>query len=141
MATKQQLATANILEFKKHVELGLQQKQSKLRSCVVEKSCEGGMSAIVEVFKPSEAYEIVGDMPDTIYNNTDQERRWLGQYGWAERIDPFASLDSGINPLLSYAQLATMAMHRKQDDAILKGMLGVNKYGKNAEREARRKHY
>ncbi|CAL9917646.1 conserved hypothetical protein [Candidatus Liberibacter solanacearum] len=135
MATKQQLGTANILEFKKHVELELQQEQSKLRPTVEEKSTEGEASALVEVFKQSEAHEIVGDMPETIYNNTDQERRWISQrqYGWAERIDPFATLDSTINPLLSYAKLATYAMHRKQDEAILHGMLGVNKYGKMGE--------
>ncbi|AHA28021.1 phage capsid protein [Candidatus Liberibacter americanus] len=136
MATKQQLATANILEFKKHVELALQQEQSQLRSTVTETSTEGESSAIVEVFKPTEAHEIIGDMPNTIYNETDQDRRWISQnqYGWAERIDPFASLDSGLNPLLPYAKLATYAMHRKQDEAILKGMLGVNKYGKNADK-------
>ncbi|ONI59078.1 hypothetical protein AYJ09_01450 [Candidatus Liberibacter solanacearum] len=135
MATKEQLGTANILEFKKHVELSLQQETSKLRPTVEEKSTEGEASALVEVFKQSEAHEIVGDMPDTIYNHTGQERRWISQrqYGWAERIDPFATLDSTINPLLSYAKLATYAMHRKQDEAILHGMLGVNKYGKMGE--------
>ncbi|KAE9511571.1 phage capsid protein [Candidatus Liberibacter asiaticus] len=128
MATKEQLATANIYEFKKHVELALQETKSKLRPTVTEQATEGEASALVEVFKPTEAHEIVGDMPDTIYNATDQDRRWVGhsQFGWAERIDPFATLDSGINPLLPYASLATAAMHRKQDEAILKGMLGVN---------------
>ncbi|XCD44426.1 phage capsid protein (plasmid) [Candidatus Liberibacter asiaticus] len=132
MATKEQLATANIYEFKKHVELALQETKSKLRPTVTEQATEGEASALVEVFKPTEAHEIVGDMPDTIYNATDQDRRWVGhsQFGWAERIDPFATLDSGINPLLPYASLATAAMHRKQDEAILKGMLGVNKKGK-----------
>ncbi|KGB27535.1 hypothetical protein GS16_00345 [Candidatus Liberibacter solanacearum] len=136
MATKQQLATANILEFKKHVELALQQEASKLRPTVTEKSTDGEASALVEIFKPTEAHEIIGDMSDTIYNETGQERRWIShkQYGWAERIDPFATLDSGLNPLLPYAKLATHAMHRKQDEAILKGMLGVNKWGKDAER-------
>lgn len=78
-------------------------------------------------------------MPDTIYNNTDQDRRWIGfeQYGWAERIDPFATLDSGINPLLPYAQIAVSAIHRKQDEAILAGMLGSNKRGRlGAESES-----
>ncbi|ADR51936.1 hypothetical protein CKC_05765 [Candidatus Liberibacter solanacearum CLso-ZC1] len=135
MATKQQLATANILEFKKHVELALQQETSKLRPTVTEKSTEGEKSAYVEIFKPSEAHKIIGDMSDTIYNNTDQSRRWISheQFGWAERIDPFATLDSGLNPLLPYAKLATAAMHRKQDEVILEGMLGVNQCGKDAK--------
>ncbi|WP_333948367.1 phage capsid protein [Candidatus Liberibacter brunswickensis] len=135
MADRQELAKANILEFKKNVEIGLQQLTSKLRPTVTEVPTIGESSALVEVFRPSEAHEIEGDMPDTIYNNTKQRRRWIGhkQYGWAERIDPFATLDSGINPFLPYAKLATAAILRKQDDAILKGMFGVNKKGKDGD--------
>lgn len=131
MAVKQETSKANIIEFKQHVELELQQKRSKLRATVTEFPCEGESTALSEIFKPSNAHKIVGDMPDTIYNNTKQGRRWNSheQYGWAERIDPFSSLDSKINPLLYYKQLAVMAMHRKQDEAILEGMLGCNKTG------------
>lgn len=130
MDTKQQLVTDNnISEFKEKVKSAFQKYKSKLRSTVTEKWNEGEASALIEVIKPSEVYEIIeDDVSETIYNNTGQDRRWLTQrkYGWAERIDPYATFDS-------YAKLVTDAMHRKQDEVILRGMLGANKYGMRGE--------
>lgn len=136
MSTKQELETTNVFEFKKRVEIGLQQERSLLRRCVTEEVCEDAeASAIREVFGARDASFIEGDLEDTNFRNTKIARRWIRyrNAGWAERIDPFATLDSGINPFIPYAKLATSALHRLHDEVILEGMLGVNRHGKLGE--------
>ncbi|QOI69853.1 major capsid protein [Liberibacter phage P-PA19-1] len=133
MSTKQQLETTNVLTFKKKLEIGLQQTKSLLRNYVTDEVCElSEASAIREVFGARDAVYIEGDLEDTSFGDSVPVRRWMRyrNVGWAERIDPFATLDSGIDPFGPYAQLAVAAMHRIQDEVILRGMLGTNRKGK-----------
>ncbi|MGZ9594884.1 MAG: phage capsid protein [Candidatus Liberibacter asiaticus] len=132
MSTKQQLETTNVLTFKKKLEIGLQQTKSLLRNYVTDEVCERSEAmAIREVFGARDAVFIEGDLEDTSFGNS-VPMRWMNyrNVGWAERIDPFATLDSGIDPFGPYAQLAVAALHRLQDIVILAGMLGTNRKGK-----------
>lgn len=117
--------------------LELQQDKSMLRNCVREEIVHGEKTALVQVYGSSKAVRIEGDMPDTKHANTSQIRRWVKSrnYGWAERIDPFATLDSEVNPFLAYLPSAKHAMHRAQDEVILEAMFGGCKKGKDAEED------
>lgn len=137
MSNLEQQKKANIIGFKETVSLGLQRDSSLLSPRVQNKSYHGEKTAILQVFNPTEVYTITGTdtLPETKYNTTKQDRRWISfeTAAWAEVVNPFIKLEQNINPFDSYAKSAINAFKRHQDTVIIKGMLGSNRTGKEGE--------
>ncbi|WP_446097991.1 phage capsid protein [Candidatus Liberibacter asiaticus] len=135
MSTLSQQKIADIIGFEETVVLGLQQEQSLLSPRVQTKSYHGDKIANLQVFSPTEVYKVDSDvtLPETRYNATKQERRWISfeTATWAEVVNPFIHLRQSIDPFISYAKSAIFAFKRYQDSVIMEGMLGKNMTGRD----------
>lgn len=136
MSTITEQSKANMIGFEEVVALGLQKTESLLSPRVQKSTHHGERVAILQVFSPTEAYTVDTDgvtLPETKYNKTPQERRWINfeTVAWAEVVNPFIHLKQNINPFIPYAKSAIYAFNRHQDMVIMKGMLGENKIGKD----------
>ncbi len=114
-----QVDTAFIKQFNSTVSILLQQKGSKLRSCVTEETMHGEEQFFEQV-GPVVAEEVTtrhGDSP-LISTLHDRRRITLRFFDWGDMIDNFDKVRMLIDPTSPYTQVAVNALGRAIDDVL-----------------------
>lgn len=114
-----QVDTAFIKQFNSTVSILLQQKGSKLRSCVTEETMHGEEQFFEQV-GPVVAEEVTtrhGDSP-LISTPHDRRRITLRFFDWGDMIDNFDKVRMLIDPTSPYTQVAVNALGRAIDDVL-----------------------
>jgi hypothetical protein len=126
------ITTAFVNQFKANVDMLVQQKGSRLSSCVEHENITGE-SAYFEQIGSTEAVDITSRHMDTPRVDTPHERRRVTTTGavWADLIDREDKLRMLIDPTSDYAKAAMWALGRKRDDVIIAAADGVAYTGKD----------
>jgi hypothetical protein len=119
--------------FSSNLGMQLQQMGSKLRPYVTEGSYSGESASPVDMMAPTEARERTSRFGPMGRIDANFERRWIfpTSYDHPQLVDSFDKLRAVMDPQSQYVKAATMALGRKIDSEIIKGLVGTNKIGKN----------
>lgn len=121
----QQIPIAFVNQYHADVEMLLQQKGSRLRSCVRVES-QKGEAQFYEQIGPTEAVEITtrhGDSPqvDSVH---DRRRVTLRFFDWGDFIDRIDKVQMLIDPTNAYTQNAVYALGRQYDARVIEAASG-----------------
>jgi len=114
----------------------LQQKGSRLRGCVMEKSdYKGEQASPVDQEGPVEMQSVDSRFEAMGRVDSDSDRRWLfpKSYDLPQMVDHFDELKVLLDPKSQKVQNAVNAAGRQIDRRIIAGMLGTNYTGKNGD--------
>jgi hypothetical protein len=122
----QQIPVAFVNQYHADVEMLLQQKGSRLRSCVRVES-QKGEAQFYEQIGPTDAVEITtrhGDSPqvDSVH---DRRRVTLRFFDWGDFIDRIDKVQMLIDPTNAYTQNAVYALGRTYDQRIIDAASGT----------------
>lgn len=128
-----QANTAFVQDYKRTVEMLLQQQGGRLAPCVVNETFVGKAGKAVEQIGAVTPTKNLSRHADTPLISTPQDARWIypNDYDWADLIDDEDKLRMIIDPTSPYAQNAANAMRRAQDEEILLAFFGTAKTGEN----------
>ncbi|WP_298374436.1 phage capsid protein [Azospirillum sp.] len=117
--------------YQKNLELGLQQKGSRLETCVRTES-QTAERDFYDRIGPTEAQDVTQRHGDTKYANTDHIRRacTIIPAVWADLIDKWDKIQLVTDPTSAYTQNAIHALNRRKDRHILTAALGTAYSGK-----------
>ncbi len=126
-----QVSTAFVVEYKANVEMLLQQRGSMLRDTVSTGFYRGKAGVPVEQIGPVMARKKGARHADTPLIETPHERRWVypSDYEWADLVDNFDKLKTGIQIEGAYAQNGSYALGRGMDDEIITAYFGPARIG------------
>ncbi len=126
-----QVETAFVVEYKNNVEMLLQQRGSVLRDTVAEGRYRGKSGVPVEQIGAVTARKRTTRHGDTPIIETPHDRRWVypSDYEWADLVDTFDQLKTGIALDGAYSQNGAYALGRGMDDEIIAAFYGVAKTG------------
>ncbi len=126
-----QVTTAFVVEYKSNVEMLLQQKGSTLRDTVTIGSYKGKSGVPVEQIGSVSARKRTARHGDTPLIETPHDRRWVfpADYEWADLVDTFDRLKTGIRLDGPYAQNGAYALGRGMDDEIIAAYFSDAKTG------------
>lgn len=121
----QQIPIAFVNQYHADIEMLLQQKGSRLRSCVRVES-QKGEAQFYEQVGPTEAVEITtrhGDSPqvDSVH---DRRRVTLRFFDWGDFIDRIDKVQMLIDPTNAYTQNAVYALGRQYDLRVIEAASG-----------------
>lgn len=128
-----QVTTAFVQDYKRTVEMLLQQQGGKLAGLVMNESFTGKAGKAVEQIGAVTPTKNLSRHADTPLISTPHDARWIypNDYDWADLIDDQDKLRMIIDPTSPYAQNAANAMRRAQDEEILLSFFGTSKTGEN----------
>lgn len=118
--------------YRENVSMLLQQKKSKLLQCCTSQDVSGEMYKVTDQIGHVAAQRIQTRHGDVKYNNTPHDGRWLAAplpIYYADLVDKFDKLLSGIELEGYYAMTAAATINRGTDDAILGGVFGTAQTG------------
>jgi hypothetical protein len=123
-----------INQFRSNLEIGLQQKGSKLEQCVRTEVQKAEFDFYDKIGATS-ARKVTERHGDTPLISTPHDRRRVGlvDYDWADLIDKKDKIRLLIDPTSSYSTNARYAMGRARDEEIINAFTGVAYTGKNGE--------
>lgn len=128
-----QVTTAFVQDYKRTVEMLLQQQGGRLASSVMNESFTGKAGKAVEQIGAVTPTKNLSRHADTPLISTPHDARWIypNDYDWADLIDNEDKLRMIIDPTSPYAMNAANAMRRAQDEEILLAFFGTAKTGEN----------
>ncbi len=128
---------ANVTEnfkqkFKSNLELGLQQKSSKLRKSVQMDELAGEVGYFDRIGLAT-AREKTTRNTDIVYDNPEHIRRAckFRSFFWSTLVDSQDKLRLMLDPASEYSKNAVMALGRKMDTLIINAALGTAYSGKS----------
>lgn len=123
-----------VQQFALNVQLLLQQKGSKLRSCVMSGSHVGKQASPVDQIGAVNMQEVTTRFSPMGRVDAPVNRRWVfpTDYDLPQLIDQFDKLRMLIDPTSSYVQNAVYAAGRQMDSIILSGLYNANQTGETA---------
>ena len=123
------IPTHHVEQYRANVIHLAQQKGSRLRSTVRDDGDIVGSKVYFDRIGVTAAQKVLNRHGDTPLNNADHSRRAASMYDydWAELVDWTDKLKTLYDPTNKYAQSASWALGRSQDDEII-GALGGNAY-------------
>lgn len=124
--------THYVQQYTTNVELLLQQKGSKLRGCVFEKSGYVGKGGVVvDQYGQVTAQRRTTRYPPIVPSDTPNDRRWVYpvDYDWADMVDHIDRLRMLIDPTSHFVVNGTYAMGRAMDNEIIAAFFGTSKTG------------
>lgn len=126
-----QVDTALVNAYRSNIELGIQQKGSRLRPYVRMESQKAEFE-FYDRIGPTDAVEVQGRHSDTPLISTPHDRRRVGlrDFDWADMIDRMDKVRMLADPTSSYSQNAVYAFGRKTDDIIVEAAFGTAYTGK-----------
>lgn len=116
-----QIDTARVQQYGQNILLLSQQKQSRLRDCVLFEGGIRGKRLSRDQLGATAARRRTTRHGDTPLMQTPHARRWLTTftYDWADLVDNIDKLKTIEDPTNAYAMNAAMAMGRAMDDEII----------------------
>lgn len=128
------IETSFVKDYGTNVELLVQQMGSKLRDTVEIHSFTGESAAFVEQVGEVAALKRTTRHSDTPLVPTPMDRRWVYPVDWeiADLIDQQDRLRQIIDPTSPFARAQAASIGRAMDDAIIEGVMGDVKTGKEA---------
>lgn len=128
-----QANTAFVQDYKRTVEMLLQQKGGRLQAAVVNDNFFGKAGKAVEQIGAVTPTKNLSRHADTPLISTPHDARWIypNDYDWADLIDDEDKLRMIIDPTSPYAMNAVNAMNRAKDEEILLSFFGTSKTGEN----------
>lgn len=128
-----QVTTAFVQDYKRTVEMLLQQTGGKLAGAVMNESFTGKAGKAVEQIGAVTPTKNLSRHADTPLISTPHDARWIypNDYDWADLIDDQDKLRMIIDPTSPYAMNGANAMRRAQDEEILLAFFGTAKTGEN----------
>jgi hypothetical protein len=127
-----QIPTHYAQQYANSIELLLQQKDSKLRDCVVPMPIKGAKAAVpVDQIGKVEAQKRTTRYPPLTPVDTPTDRPWVypSDYDWNDLIDSIDKLRTLTDPQSAYVQNGTYAMGRAMDREILTAFFADRKTG------------
>ncbi len=126
-----QIDKALIQTYKAGIELGLQQKGSRLRQ-YVRQEMQAAEFDFYDRIGPTDAVEVQNRHSDTPLISTPHDRRRvaLRDFDWADMIDRRDKIRLLNDPTSAYTQNALMALGRKMDDILIEAAFGTAYTGK-----------
>lgn len=120
-------------QFATNIELLLQQKDSRLRSLVMQGSHVGEQASPVDQLDSIEMQSVVGRFDAMPRVDVDTARRWVmpSDFDLPQLIDNFDKLRLLTDPSSAYVQNAVSAAKRKMDDVIIDAFFGTAYTGKS----------
>ena len=127
-----QITTAFVKQYHGVVEFLLQQKGARLMETTRQES-QNSEEQFWEQIGPTDAIEITTRHGDSPQVNTPHDRRrvTLKFFDWGDFIDQIDKVRMLIDPANPYAQNASYALGRKQDDIIIAALFGTASTGKD----------
>lgn len=125
------LDTFRVQQFGTNINLLLQQKGSKLRSCVTTASYVGKQAEVVNQIGAVEAQKVIARFAPMGRVDAPLDRRWVFpvDYDLPQLIDSFDKLKMIADPTSMYVQNAMLAMGRAMDKEIIAAFTGTAKTG------------
>jgi hypothetical protein len=125
------IPTFYVQQFSSNIQLKLQQKGSRLRSCVMSGSHVGSQASPVDQFGAIAANKVTSRFAPMVNVDAPTDRRWVfpQDYDLNQLLDTFDMLRLLIDPSSSYVTNAVHALGRAMDQEILTGLLGTNYTG------------
>src|ERR1043165_643108 len=119
------------ISFSTNVMLLLQEKGSKLRSCVTEGRYTGKQASPVDQIGAVEMLDVTNRFAPMGRVDASVDRRWVtpSDFDLPQLIDTFDKLRLLTDPESHYTQNAVMAAGRKMDTLIIRAFLAVAKTG------------
>lgn len=126
-----EVTTAFVKQYHSVVEMLVQQKGSRLRSCVRNEG-QNSEEQFWDQIGPTEVQEITNRHGDSPLVSTHHDRRAVSLrfFDWGDLIDNIDKVQMLIDPANPYTQNAVAAMGRKMDDIILSAMFADARTGK-----------
>ena len=126
-----QVDMALVNAYRSNIELGIQQKGSRLRPHVRMESQKAEFD-FYDRIGPTDAVEIQGRHADTPLISTPHDRRRVGlrDFDWADMVDRMDKVRMLADPTSSYSQNAVFAFGRKCDDILVEAAFGTAYTGK-----------
>lgn len=120
-----------VSQFSSNIQLLLQQKGSRLRSCVMSGTHVGSQASPVDQFGAIVGNKVSGRYNPMPRTDAPTDRRWVSpqDYDVNQLLDTFDKLRLLIDPMSSYTTNATYALGRNIDEEILAAVFGTNKTG------------
>jgi hypothetical protein len=130
----QEITTARVQEFTEMVESLLQQKGSRLRSAVRERSHKGKQAVAVDQLGVVEAQEKQARHADLPTVEVPHARRWVTPtiYQFRDFIDDPDTLEMLWDPRSGYAETFAMALGRAIDNIIIAAFFATSVTGESA---------
>lgn len=127
----EQVTTAFVNAFRSNIDIGLQQKGSRLRNFVRVES-QNAEKEFYDRITSTAAVKVTTRHGDTPLISTPHDRRMvtLTDYDWADLVDNIDKLRMLSDPTSAYAQNAIMALGRAIDDEIIAAASGTAYTGK-----------
>lgn len=121
-----QIETARVEQFRRGIDMLVQQRGSRVRGAVRLETGIVGKHAYFDQVGSTAAVERTGRHTDTPLVETPHARRrvTMRDYEWADLIDDPDKLKILNDPTNSYSQAAAWAMGRTMDDLIIGAMFG-----------------
>lgn len=121
-----QIETARVEQFRRGIDMLVQQRGSRVRGAVRLETGVVGKHAYFDQVGSTAAVERTGRHTDTPLVETPHARRrvTMRDYEWADLIDDPDKLKILNDPTNSYSQAAAWAMGRTMDDLIIGAMFG-----------------
>lgn len=121
-----QIETARVEQFRRGIDMLVQQRGSRVRGAVRLETGVVGKHAYFDQVGSTAAIERTGRHTDTPLVETPHARRrvTMRDYEWADLIDDPDKLKILNDPTNSYSQAAAWAMGRTMDDLIIGAMFG-----------------
>lgn len=123
-----------VQQFSTNIQLLLQQKGSRLRSCVMSGSHYGKQASPVEQVSPVEMQAVTSRYQPMGRIDAQVDRRWVipSDYDLPQLVDDFDKLKMLLDPTSSFALSAVHAAGRQIDRTILAAIQGTNYTGEKA---------
>lgn len=128
----QQIDTALTQSYRSNIEIGFQQRGSRLKKTVRPES-QASEYDYYDRVSPVEAQEVTTRHGDTPLNETPHDRRRVGlkDYDWADLIDNRDKLRMLADPTSTYVRQGVMALGRSMDRQIIAAAHGTAYTGKD----------
>lgn len=119
-------------QFASNINLLLQQKDSRLRSCVMTGNHQGEQASPVDQVGAVEMQDVVSRFAPMGRVDAALDRRWVDPQSsdLPQLLDSFDKLKLLIDPTSTYVQNAVAAAKRKQDRQIISAFFATAKTGK-----------
>ncbi len=120
-----------VSQFSSNIQLKMQQRGSRLRSCVSVGSHVGKQASPVDQFGAITAQKVAARFNPMGRVDAPVDRRWVTpvDYDLPQLLDSFDKLRLLTDPESSYVTNAVYALGRAMDEEIINGILGTNLTG------------
>lgn len=130
-----QVTTFFVEQFRRGIDLNVQQMGSRLRNAVRLETGVVGKRAAFDRISATAAILKTTRHGDTPLVNTPHARRWatMKDYEWADLIDDADRLKLINDPASAYSRNAAMAMGRAMDDEIISQFFATSTIGEDGD--------